>query len=42
MVYENEKVFAFMDRHPINLGHVPVIPKSHMSNHSQLAEDEYI
>lgn len=28
-VYEDESVFAFLDLHPINPGHVLVIPKKH-------------
>lgn len=28
-VYENEKVLAFLDIHPVSKGHVLVIPKSH-------------
>jgi len=29
IVYENERVMAFMDIHPVNIGHTLVIPKEH-------------
>lgn len=31
-VYEDEKYVAFLDLHPINLGHTLVIPKNHFIN----------
>jgi histidine triad (HIT) family protein len=40
IVHEDEKVLAFMDAHPVNAGHVLVIPKSHAANLSEL--DPYI
>lgn len=32
IVYENPKVLAFLDIHPITQGHVLIIPKSHCRN----------
>ena len=32
MVYEDEYVFAFLDIHPLSLGHTVVIPKIHAEN----------
>lgn len=31
-VYEDDTVFAFLDIHPVNVGHTLVIPKSHSTN----------
>lgn len=31
-VYEDDTVFAFLDIHPVNIGHTLVIPKAHHSN----------
>lgn len=31
-VYENDKVVAFLDIHPINPGHTLVVPKEHFEN----------
>lgn len=28
-VYEDEKIFAFLDTHPVNIGHTLVMPKEH-------------
>jgi histidine triad (HIT) family protein len=36
IVYENEKVIAFMDIRPVNPGHVLIIPKTHASQLSEL------
>lgn len=40
-VYENDFAFAFMDKHPINTGHVLVIPKTHEANFYQLSNEAY-
>jgi len=32
IIYENDKVFAFLDMTPINPGHTLVIPKAHHEN----------
>lgn len=39
-VYEDEKVFAFRDINPQAPVHVLVVPKKHMANILELAEDE--
>lgn len=31
-IYENEDVFVFLDRAPVNIGHSLVIPKKHFKN----------
>lgn len=31
-VYEDDTVFAFLDIHPVNIGHTLVIPKEHHAN----------
>lgn len=31
-VYENDKVFAFLDINPVNKGHTLVVPKKHSAN----------
>jgi histidine triad (HIT) family protein len=41
-IWEDEKVFAFLDVHPINPGHVLVIPKQHEPHLDHLDEDTYI
>jgi histidine triad (HIT) family protein len=41
-VYEDEDSFAFTDMHPINPGHILVIPKIHTANFYELEEKEYI
>ncbi|MBS3107974.1 HIT family protein [Candidatus Woesearchaeota archaeon] len=39
-VYENEKILAFLDINPANLGHTLVIPKNHSLNINDIKEDE--
>lgn len=31
-IYEDERVFAFLDIHPVNPGHTLVVPKEHCEN----------
>lgn len=31
-VYEDDTVFAFLDIHPVNIGHTLVVPKTHVTN----------
>ena len=38
-VYENDKVYAFLDIMPVNPGHTLVIPKEHYDNIEDLPED---
>ena len=40
-VYEDEYTFAFLDMHPINPGHVLVIPKQHVANFFELEDGIY-
>jgi histidine triad (HIT) family protein len=37
-VYEDEDVLAFLDIHPVNTGHVLVIPKQHFTSLSKVPE----
>jgi histidine triad (HIT) family protein len=39
-VFEDDRVLAFMDLHPINEGHVLVIPKKHSSKFSMVDESD--
>ena len=40
-VYENEKVLAFLDIHPINPGHILVIPNIHEQDFYNLDDENY-
>lgn len=40
-IYEDESTFAFLDKHPINPGHILVIPKQHVSDFFDLDDDLY-
>lgn len=40
-MFENDYCVAFMDKHPINPGHVLVIPKMHIPDFYDLPEKEY-
>ncbi len=40
-VYEDEYSFAFLNKHPINPGHVLVIPKKHEINFYNLEDADY-
>lgn len=39
-IYEDDKVAAFLDIHPINEGHVLIVPKRHEAQFSNLTGDE--
>ncbi|WP_373501652.1 HIT family protein [Desulfococcus sp.] len=39
-IYEDERVFAFMDIHPISKGHALVIPKVHAENIWEMASED--
>lgn len=39
-VYEDERVFAFMDINPISEGHTLIIPKSHAVNIWEIPEED--
>ncbi len=40
VVYEDEKVIAFMSIQPINVGHTLVVPKKHYENIYEIPEEE--
>jgi histidine triad (HIT) family protein len=40
VVYEDDKVIAFMSIQPINVGHMLVVPKKHYENVYEIPEDE--
>ncbi len=40
-IYEDDLTFAFLDRHPINPGHILVIPKRHEPDFYKLDIDTY-
>jgi histidine triad (HIT) family protein len=40
-IYEDEYVLAFLDKHPINPGHVLVIPKKHEADFYKLDDNLY-
>lgn len=40
-IYEDKTVFAFLDIHPVNSGHLLVIPKIHEPNVQDLDETTY-
>jgi histidine triad (HIT) family protein len=41
-IYEDDKTFAFLDIHPIQSGHVLVIPKSQVDEFQDLPDEEYV
>lgn len=38
-IYEDDKVYAFLDIKPVNPGHTLVIPKNHAANILEISED---
>lgn len=40
-VYEDEFVYAFLDIHPIQPGHVLVVPKNQTDHFDELPEEDY-
>jgi histidine triad (HIT) family protein len=38
-VYSNERILAFLDIHPVNPGHILIIPKKHTAQLSDLDEE---
>ncbi len=40
IVYEDSIVLAFLDIHPINAGHILVVPKRHVAQFTQLTIEE--
>ncbi len=41
-IYEDDKVFAFMDINPISKGHLLVIPKTHAATVSDIDSSDFI
>ena len=39
-VYEDDKVFAFLDIKPVHPGHTLVIPKTHYQNLEEISEED--
>lgn len=39
MVYEDERLVGFMDLHPVNPGHVLLVPKKHAAHMADLDEE---
>ena len=42
IVYENSHAIVFLDKHPINVGHVLVVPHYHVEAFYELDEDSFI
>src|ERR687887_2124077 len=42
VVYENSHAVVFLDKHPINVGHLLVIPRCHVASFYELGEDPFI
>ena len=42
IVYENSRATVFLDKHPINVGHVLVVPRHHVGSFYELDEDSFI
>ncbi len=42
IIYENDKVMAFLDAFPISLGHTLIIPKQHFSNIYDIEERDLV
>lgn len=40
-IYEDDSAFAFLDKHPINPGHILVIPKKHEPDFYKLDDKSY-
>lgn len=40
IIFENEKVIAFLDINPVNYGHTLLIPKKHFDNFLTIPNDE--
>jgi histidine triad (HIT) family protein len=40
IIYEDEKVVAFLSIQPINVGHTLVVPKAHYENINDITEEE--
>lgn len=38
-IYEDERCYAFLDLHPINIGHTLLVPKEHSANLYEMRDD---
>lgn len=41
-IYEDDKTFAFLDIHPVQPGHILVIPKTQIDHIWDLSDDDYL
>ena len=41
-VYEDDRVFAFMDINPLSEGHLLIIPKAHAATIYEITEDDFL
>ena len=41
-VYEDDRVFAFMDINPLNNGHILIIPKAHAATIYEITEADFL
>jgi len=39
-VYEDDKIFAFLDIKPVNPGHILVVPKKHYQNMEEVSDND--
>jgi histidine triad (HIT) family protein len=42
IVYENPYVVVFLDKHPINVGHILIVPRHHVEAFYELDEQSFI
>ena len=42
ILVQNEKALAFLDKYPVNEGHVLIVPKRHMASLFDLTEEEVL
>ncbi|HEY0079591.1 MAG TPA: HIT family protein [Pyrinomonadaceae bacterium] len=42
IVYENSHAVVFLDKHPINVGHVLIVPRHHVEAFYELDEEPFI
>jgi len=40
-IFESENIFAFLEKFPMNEGHLLVVPKNHVPDFEELPEKEY-
>ena len=42
IVYEDDKVVAFLSNRPVNVGHTLVVPKRHYENIYEIPEEKWL